>query len=331
MIAKTSPFDNLRVALVADELTYGGLRHICKVARVTPFNYKWLFACWRPDILLVESCWNGWLNTWKYGIASYPDRPKKNNHKLRALVEFARDKNIPALFWNKEDGAHFQRFIDSAAFFDHIFTTDENMAPHYRQRRPDAKTIAVLPFVVNSRLHYPKDVPRQKKLSFVGSYRVNLHPGRRDMQDMLFRAALPYGLDIYDRNWRRKERIFRFPAEYAACVRQGVPYEKTGDVYSAYAGCLNVNTVTDSPTMFSRRVVEILACKSALITSRSLSVEKYFSDCALIADSREEAIAHIESALGDSPEIREKIERGAEIVRNHFTYDIWLASLMSAL
>ncbi|STY59581.1 Uncharacterized protein conserved in bacteria [Mannheimia haemolytica] len=82
------------------------------------FEKFWWRLRAKKSILFVESAWQGYKNRWKYKIASYPER---TNEKLVRLVEKAKDKGIPTVFWNKEDSVHFDRFIDSAKHFDHIF------------------------------------------------------------------------------------------------------------------------------------------------------------------------------------------------------------------
>lgn len=87
----------------------------------------------RPDLLFVESAWQGWHNSWKYRIAAYPDHPERNNHLLLRLLEYARKRHIPTVFWDKEGLVHFDRFIDSARHFDHVFTVDADTIPRYKK------------------------------------------------------------------------------------------------------------------------------------------------------------------------------------------------------
>ena len=107
-------FDSLTSASVQEEcLDILYLKGVIKNLRLKYYNY---------DFLFVESSWQGFNDCWKYKIASYPDHPKRNNKDLIRVVNYAKDRGIPTVFWNKEDGVHFDRFIDSARHFDHIFT-----------------------------------------------------------------------------------------------------------------------------------------------------------------------------------------------------------------
>ncbi len=71
-------------------------------------------------------------------------------------------------------------------------------------------------------------------------------------------------LDIYDRYADDPDRArLGFPAPYADDVLGSLSYDRTVEAYRRYAAFLNVNSVTDSPTMFSRRVFEILGVRNA--------------------------------------------------------------------
>ena len=118
----------MNILLVSDSLTRESLLRMdaFSIRHSVLRNVYWAGGGREINFLLVESAWQGYKNRWKYKIASYPDVPKRNNHALRRLVERAKDKGIPTVFWNKEDGVHFDRFINSAKLFDHVFTVDEN-------------------------------------------------------------------------------------------------------------------------------------------------------------------------------------------------------------
>ena len=73
-------------------------------------SWWWLRNANKP-ILFVESAWNGYLDRWKFQIAAYPDYPERNNDKLVRLIEKAKSKGIPTVFWNKEDSVHYIEVI----------------------------------------------------------------------------------------------------------------------------------------------------------------------------------------------------------------------------
>ena len=101
------PLASLKIALVADEATRLALHNECQVAHLTPWHFRHVFRHWKPDLVLVESAWQGPWNSWKYRIAAYPDHPLRNNLALQKMVSAARELGIPCIFWSKEDGVHF--------------------------------------------------------------------------------------------------------------------------------------------------------------------------------------------------------------------------------
>ncbi|MCG2953024.1 glycosyl hydrolase family 1, partial [Escherichia coli] len=72
----------------------------------------------------------GYRNSWQGKIASYENKPD-NNNELKKIVEYCKRKKIKTVFWNKEDPFHFERFSDSASFFDIIYTTDADSINRY--------------------------------------------------------------------------------------------------------------------------------------------------------------------------------------------------------
>ena len=150
---RNSEFREFKFALVSDELTRACLAHECQVHDLTPLNYKLLLKFWKPDLLFVESAWHGHRNAWKFRIAGYPDHLERNNMALRKVVGYAKGLGIPCVFWNKEDAIHFDRFINSAKLFDHIFTVDENCINRYRAVVGPNVTVNTLMFPVQPATH----------------------------------------------------------------------------------------------------------------------------------------------------------------------------------
>lgn len=321
-VGRPSPFSRLKIALVADELTGTCLAHACRIMHVTPRNAAYVLKFWRPDILFVESCWNGWRDAWKYKVAAYPEHPERSNLALQKLVAAARERNIPAVFWNREDDVHFDRFIDSARLFDAIFTVDETAIPRYRQVVGPHVPVDVLMFAIEPALHYPTTTPPIRRASFVGSYSTAVHPRRRAWQDMMFDAAEPLGLTAFDRNSARQPESYRFPRRPWIEVKDAIPNRATAGVYRRHIANLNINTIEHSPTAFSRRLVEILASGGLAVSNPTRAVEKLFADYCAIIRSREDG-DELFSRLareGLSRYEREKVRAGAEYVLSAHTW-----------
>ena len=326
----------LKVALIADELTSAALSSLkgIKVVAVTAQNASWVFRFFRPNIFIVESVWFGYKEAWRYQLASYPDHPTRNNTQLRIVIELAQKSGIPTVFWNKEDGAHFSRFIKTASLFDYVLTVDENMLPHYRQQLQSYVKVGTLPFAISTKIHYPGSKIlsglRSNRSLFIGSYSQHIHEKRRQWQDIFFSAAsnVGQGLVIYDRNSNRKSESYRYPNLSNLLVKPAVPYQQTGRIYRKFNHCLNVNTVENSPTMFSRRLIEIMACGSLAVTNPSFSVNCLFSGMCEVVSSQQQAndlLAQLSKGL--TAQQQQMCEYASEHVLKYYTYETWLDNI----
>lgn len=323
----------MKIALIADAPTQASLESLCDVVHLTPLNYRYQLRFSRPDFLFVESAWEGRGKSWKYKIAAYPDHPQRSNATLRKLVLLARELGIPTVFWNREDGVHFERFIDSARLFEHIFTVDANCLPRYRAQVPQAKTVDTLMFAIAPSIHAYRGIgQRQPRACFVGSYSSHIHAARRARQEMLFAASAELGLTLYDRNSARKAAYHRYPAYPYARVLPSVPYAQTADIYREYLVSLNVNTVEDSPSMFSRRLVEIIGAGGLCVTTPALSVATHLAPyCHVVGEEAQarELLARLKEGYG--PIDRTMIEEGAHHVHEQHTWVQRLQQVAAAI
>jgi spore maturation protein CgeB len=324
-----------RIALVSDALTQSSLEAECDVITVTPRNHRFALKYGRPDLLLVESAWQGYRDAWKYRVAAYPDHPARSNAALAALVARARDAGIPTVFWNKEDGVHFDRFIDSARLFDHIFTVDENCIPRYRAVVGDNVSVNTLMFAVQPATHSFSGFHfKHKRSNFVGSYSHHIHDRRRNWQDMFFDAASQTGLGMtaVDRNSGRKAAHYRFPQLANLDVLPAVTHAGTAQIYKDYLVSLNVNTIEDSATMFSRRLVEILACGGIAVTNPSPAVARYFEEYCHVVRTPDEA-RELFGRLKHGPDARdlERARAGADYVLRDHTWTHRLQEIMTVV
>jgi hypothetical protein len=320
---KAGEFAKLKLALIADDLTDQCLRHECQVFPVTPLNARMLFATVKPDLLFVESAWDGHCRRWRYKIAAYPDHPERNNAALKRVVALARERGIPAVFWNREDGVHFERFIASAALFDRVLTVDASCLPRYRERLGTAARIGTLMFAAQPAIHAFDGIgERIARACFPGSYSTHIHASRRERQDMLLAAAAStIGLTIFDRNSRRKSGNYRFPPYPGSDVRPRVSHAETAAIYRGYRVSLNVNTIEDSETMFSRRLVEILSCGGMAVTTPALAISKHFNDyCHCVANTEEARERLTRLAAGYTTKDIAMMREGADFVHSHHGY-----------
>ena len=101
----------------------------------------------RPDMLFVESAWRGKDGQWA-------DKINYLSQEIIDIIVLCRKMNIVTVFWNKEDPVDFETFIDTAKYFDYIFTTDENCIVRYEDN-VNHKNVYLLPFSFQPKLHNP--------------------------------------------------------------------------------------------------------------------------------------------------------------------------------
>jgi len=324
---------DLRMAVIMDEFSLECFRPECQVITFRPDNWEPILSRERPHFLLVESAWKGNSGSWEYRIASYayPGR-----EELERLVAWCRQRKIPTVFWNKEDPVHFDRFIETAKLFDVVFTTDANCIPAYR-KAVGHDCMYPLPFAAQPRLHNPTCVPgyREGPVCFAGSYYRNRHPKRREEMDWLLEAAMPFGLRIYDRGYGQTGRgteHFTFPEQFAPAILGSLPYRDVVKAYKRYKVFLNVNSVADSPTMFSRRVFELLACGTPVVSTPAQGIEELLGrEVVQLVSSPKEATQRLQRLLGDD-RARERIGlAGQRLVAERHTYAHRLREVASRL
>jgi spore maturation protein CgeB len=100
-----------------------------------------------------------------------------------------------------------------------------------------------------------------------------------------------------------------------------VAHRETANVYKSHAVSINVNSVTSSQTMFSRRLLEIIACGGIAVTNPSPAVDRHFGGFCHVVNTYEETrelFARLRH--GPSEEDLERAEAGAKYVRENHTW-----------
>lgn len=272
------------IAFVCDDMTWEDYSPECRAVYVTPKNWRSVFARYKPDILLCESAWRG--------VSAYPDawRGKlyknsrlwyNNRRDIQSIVEYCRQNNIHAVFWNKEDPRYFgdaqHDFSDTALSFGTVLTTAAECVPRYEEL--GAKNVHTWMFGFAPHLYYPPPhyTLRENTAVFAGSWYGDVPDRCADMRQ-LFDTVLSagVGLTIYDRNYGTDNAMQQYPAQYRPYIRPAVLFSQLGDIYRKARYVINVNTVMDSETMFARRVFEAMACGNVVISNASPGLERLF-------------------------------------------------------
>lgn len=231
------------------------------------------------DFVFIESAWNGNSGEWQYQLTGESGlKPDIIN-----LLAECKRRGVPTVFWNKEDPPHFEDFLPLAELCDVVFTSDSRLVPRYKEKlghdRVEALSFAAQP-VIHSPVRPTKNYA-VRDIAFAGMYFAHKFPERREQMDLLLGAAskvsgrMHHGLEIFSRFLNNDDR-YQFPDGLADHVVGSLPYRNLLTAYKNYKVFLNVNSVVDSPSMCARRIFEITAAGTPVVTTPSAATKVFF-------------------------------------------------------
>jgi SAM-dependent methyltransferase/spore maturation protein CgeB len=290
-----------KVAVILDVFSTDAFKYEWQQITFGPEDWREVLERERPAMLFCESAWHGNGGRWAtmMSAAGAPKQP------VRDLVAWCKEQGIPTVFWNKEDPPNFDRFIETAKLFDHVFTVDADCIPRYVEA-VGHDSVALLPFGAQPRIHNPIAVPggRKHEVAFAGTYHAKKYPERAAQMQTILGPAREFDLHIYSRI--SDDPDFAFPPEYTDFIVGSLPYERMLAAYKAYKIFLNVNSVTESPTMCARRVFELSACGTPVVSGHSRALERVFGDLVRLASEPEQTTEALIELMKDA-DLRDRI------------------------
>lgn len=310
--------EGLKIAVIVDGFTYECFKPEATLITFGPEGWEQILSASRPDLLLVESAWRGKDSSWRLQIVNLG---QKLPSQLPEVVKWCKAHNIPTVFWSKEDPTHYNDFLEAAKLFDYVFTTDADCIERYKKDLGHDNVLC-LPFAAQPRIHNPVGSAKKiRDVGFAGSWYATGHDDRVIQMKYVLEPALEYDVDIFDRNYSRNVREFRFPDEYQPNIVGELGYDEMVYAYKMYKLFLNTNIVQQSPTMFARRVPEILASGTCVLSGYSRGIENLIgADIVKIASSPEEVKRYLDLLLGDE-DLRDRLAHlGLRKVMKEHTY-----------
>lgn len=320
---KTKSAPGLSVVGIVDEFTQQCFQHEWNLTLLDRKNWRQEIEKAKPAFLFVESAWRGNGGAWNYTLTKFEPTPA---HPLHELILHCRKIGLPTVYWGKEDPPNFDVFKAAAKEFDYIFTSDADCIPRYREICGHDRVYA-LPFAAQPVLHNParrrESIDRQ--VAFGGGWYNDKHPARQKYLPELLEATQQVGLKmtIFDRfsELRGPEsHKHRFPEAYTSHVRPKLPYDRMLSAYRMFPTFLNVNSVAQSPTMFSRRVFELLACGTNVVSSPSTGMVSMLQDVVLVAADAEKAKQALLDLHADPVAAKRRAHLGYRAVMREHTY-----------
>ncbi|MBR7132977.1 MAG: glycosyltransferase [Clostridia bacterium] len=297
--AVSSPFKtdkkslkDLRVAAIMDRFTLDCFRPECSLLELTPDNWQQEIKEFQPDLLFVESAWEGKEGLWRTKISLGCD-------ELTALTDYCHEQNIPVVFWNKEDPVHNKVFMQTAGLADFVFTTDIECISNYKTRLKHER-VYHLHFGAQPKVHNPiEKFERKNKFCFAGAYYHRYQERCRVFDSFSEYFIQKQGIDIYDRNYNNGYPQFKFPEWYNPYILGNLDPSEIDIAYKGYVYGINMNSITQSETMFARRVFELMASNTVVVGNYSRGVKNYFGDLTFCTDDIKTLRSNLEKYCSD--------------------------------
>ena len=287
----------LKVAAIMDAFTLGNFRSECELFEVTSDNWQAQLDEFKPDLFFLESAWEGKEKSWYKKIAN-------GSKELYDLTAYCHAKNIPVIFWNKEDPVYTDVFMSAASCADYVFTTDFDCIERYK-RTLQHNNVYLLHFSAQPLVHNPVEMhDRKDKFCFAGAYYHRYKDRSRVFDAFADAFEKGKGLEIYDRNLGSARPEHAFPQRYNKMI---VGTLKPDDIHIAYKGYnygINMNSVGQSQTMFARRVFELLASNTVSVGNYARGVRNIFGDLTVATDSADTMQKQLDKYCGTKENYR---------------------------
>ncbi|MCE5219849.1 MAG: glycosyltransferase [Clostridium sp.] len=305
---------DLRVACIMDRFTLDSYSPECNLLEVTPEGWKSEIDEFKPHMLFIESAWQGKDGLWYRKIAN-------GSKKYFEMTSYCQDKNIPIVFWNKEDPIYTDIFMIAARMADFVFTTDIDCVKQYKNSLKH-DNIYHLHFAAQPKIHNPiEKYNRKDKYCFAGAY-YHKYVKRCEVFDDFSKFFMETkGFDIYDRNYKHARPEHEFPKMYDKYILGSLDPSEIDIAYKGYNFGINMNSVHQSQTMFARRAFEMMASNTVTVGNYSRGTKNYFGDLTICTNDGETLKQNINKWCKNTADFRKYRLLGLRKVLNEHLYE----------
>ncbi|NHZ64912.1 glycosyltransferase [Massilia genomosp. 1] len=297
-VAAHESLRHLRVAAVMDEFTRASYAPECELLQLTPDAALTELERFQPELLFIESAWRGKDDLWGNKVAS-------RARELLAILAWCKAHRVPTVFWNKEDPVHFDTFISTATLFDHVFTTDIDCIARYKNALGHAR-VYLLPFAAQPSCHNPVETGQRKDaFCFAGAYYTRYPERIKDLENYIAELPAFRPLEIFDRNFGKQDLNYQFPPVYRPFIVGTLAFHEIDKAYKGYRYAVNLNSIKQSQSMYARRVYELLACNTLVVSNFSRGIGLMFGDLVISTDNAKHMLARLRRLDGhDGAKVR---------------------------
>lgn len=296
-----------------DEFTFSSYSAEVDILQIHPENIELQLSDFCPDLIFIESAWQGVNGLWKTKVSN-------NASEVQSIIKWARKNHIPSMFWNKEDPVHYETFKEIAKQVDYVFTTDVDCIPKYKQDLGHER-VFVLPFAAQPKFHNPIELfERKDAFNFAGSYYLKYPQRQRDFAALINAVKDHKPVEIYDRNFNNPHPHYTFPTQYRSYILGNLPFSEIDKAYKGYRYGINMNTIKQSQSMFARRVFELLASNTVVVSNFSRGVRTLFGDLVISSDEQSQLNLSLDKLCNDEIMYKKFRLQGLRKVMTEHTY-----------
>ncbi|PHV70166.1 methyltransferase type 12 [Sporanaerobium hydrogeniformans] len=314
----------LRIACVMDRFTLDSYSPECNLLELTPDGWKGEIDKFSPHLIFIESAWQGKDNLWYRKIAN-------GSKEYFEMTSYCQEKNIPIIFWNKEDPVYTDTFMIAARMADFVFTTDIDCIKKYKNILKH-DNVYHLHFAAQPQIHNPiEKYERKDKYCFAGAYYHKYVKRCKVFDDFANFFIETKGLDIYDRNYKKALPEHAFPEKYEKYILGKLDSSEIDRAYKGYNFGINMNSVDQSQTMFARRVFEMLASNTVTVGNYSRGVKNLFGDLTICTDDSETLKQNVTTWCKDEQTFRKYRLLGLRKVLSEHLYEDRLSYIVEKI
>src|SRR5699024_1814753 len=162
-------------------------------------------------------------------------------HHLYDMIAELQDREIPVLFYSKEDPVNYDQFVEIAKKCDYVFTSAEEIIPRYIEA-VEHERVYKLEFGINPRKHNPIGInlpefkDNKDEVIFAGS-RMFKYPIRHQESAMAFDGIINSDkkLTHIHRILKLEHKRYHFPPNYIQYSSYPLPHDllmKTHKIYT---------------------------------------------------------------------------------------------------
>lgn len=272
--------------IVADEIFYNSLQGVVDLVYITPADYKKQITT-EIDVLLIVSSWRGLHNEWRGMVYD----KEKHLKVVDEICHYYKELNPlgKTVFYSKEDPVNYEHFSEYSRLTDWVFTTAVEKVDDYKNychhEQVDVLKFGFNPYLFNP--YYNKDQLIKNGVLFAGSW-MRKYPERCKDLGMIFDGFIKMGmtLKIVDRNYAIRHAKYLFPRRYIKYCLPSLKHHQLIKLYQSFDTVININSITESKTMFAVRAYELLAMGKIVISNRSIGMEDILPEVIVVDDDK---------------------------------------------